>query len=60
LGKKAKKRAAGENQGPIGMKVINLQRGTASAVELGGKSHHMHQLRAIWWFNGQATMINCA
>jgi len=33
-----KKRAAGRNQGPIGMKVKNLQRGTASAVELGGKA----------------------
>ncbi|WP_167332650.1 hypothetical protein [Rhizobium freirei] len=32
-----KKRAAGVNQGPIGMKVKNLQRGTANAVELGGK-----------------------
>jgi hypothetical protein len=46
----AKKRAAGINQGPIGVKVKNLQRGTAAAVELGGKSHHMHQLSAIWWF----------
>ena len=36
--KKAKKRAAGVNQGPIGMKVKNLQRGTANAVELGGKA----------------------
>jgi hypothetical protein len=34
------------NRGPIGMKVKNLQRGTASAVELGGKSHHVHQLRS--------------
>jgi hypothetical protein len=58
--KNTKKRAAGKNQGPIGMKAINLQRGTAAAVELGGKSHRMHQLSAIWWFNGQSTMINCA
>ncbi len=35
---KGKKRAAGVNQGPIGMKVKNLQRGTANAVELGGKA----------------------
>jgi hypothetical protein len=33
-----KKRATGINQGPIGMKVKNLQRGTANAVELGGKA----------------------
>jgi hypothetical protein len=33
-----KKRATGVNQGPIGMKVKNLQRGTANAVELGGKA----------------------
>lgn len=26
------------NQGPIGVKVKNLQRGTAAAVELGGKA----------------------
>jgi len=26
------------------MKVKNLQRGTADAVELGGKSHRVHQL----------------
>ena len=32
-----KKRAAGLLQGPIGVKVKNLQRGTAAAVELGGK-----------------------
>ncbi len=37
-GKRAKKRASGVNQGPIGMKVKNLQRGTANAVELGGKA----------------------
>jgi hypothetical protein len=34
----AKKRATGINQGPIGVKVKNLQRGTAAAVELGGKA----------------------
>ncbi|OHV84299.1 hypothetical protein LCM4573_01010 [Rhizobium sp. LCM 4573] len=34
---KQKKRAAGSLQGPIGVKVKNLQRGTAAAVELGGK-----------------------
>jgi hypothetical protein len=45
-----KKRAAGLLQGPLIMKVKNLQRGTADAVELGGKSHHVHQLSAIWWF----------
>lgn len=33
--------------GPLIMKVKNLQRGTADAVELGGKSHHVHQLSAI-------------
>jgi hypothetical protein len=45
-----KKRATGSLQGPLIMKVKNLQRGTAAAVELGGKSHHVHQLSAIWWF----------
>lgn len=48
--RKKKKRAAGLLQGPLIMKVKNLQRGTAAAVELGGKSHHVHQLCAIWWF----------
>jgi len=38
LGKWAKIRATVLNQGPIGMKVKNLQRGTANAVELGGKA----------------------
>ena len=33
----AKKRATELLRGPIGMKVKNLQRGTADAVELGGK-----------------------
>jgi hypothetical protein len=52
-----KKRAAGLLQGPLIMKVKNLQRGTADAVELGGKSHHVHQLSAIWWFFVQRTML---
>jgi hypothetical protein len=47
---KNKKRGPPENQGPLIVKVKNLQRGTAAAVELGGKSHHVHQLCAIWWF----------
>ncbi|WP_112823769.1 hypothetical protein [Neorhizobium huautlense] len=33
-----KKRATGSLQGPISVKVKNLQRGTAAAVELGGKA----------------------
>lgn len=33
-----KKRAAGRIQGPLSVKVKNLQRGTADAVELGGKA----------------------
>jgi hypothetical protein len=57
---RAKKRAAGENRGPLGMKVKNLQRGTAAAVELGGKSHRVHQLHAIWSLNGQTATFICA
>ncbi|WFU00495.1 hypothetical protein QA648_09910 [Rhizobium sp. CB3171] len=34
----AKKEGHRNNQGPIGVKVKNLQRGTAAAVELGGKA----------------------
>jgi len=41
---KAKKEGHRIAPGPLIMKVKNLQRGTADAVELGGKSHHVHQL----------------
>jgi hypothetical protein len=37
-GEKTKKRAIGKSEALIGMKVKNLQRGTAAAVELGGKA----------------------
>ena len=37
-GAKRQKKGPPENRGPIGMKVKNLQRGTANAVELGGKA----------------------